>query len=707
MQFLHGKTVLIILAILPVQFASAQNSPDTNSREDSIQTEQLVDYPASYFQRFQPSTALDMVRQVPGFSLNDGDSDRGFIAAVGNVLINDTYPSAKQDTPSAILDRIPANQVARIELIRGQVRGIDLQGQSVVVNVILLGDPKAVVRWDVYTRHNTEAPIKPGVDISLSDRWGGIDYNAGVRIEREANGESGRDSFYDSRGVLLEDSVLAQESTGVDLTGTLNASAWIGRTLTTVNTRVHHETRSPLEISRFTPHVSSKKAREQQLGNELTINQFEFGMDAVRTLNQDLAGKAILLMFREELPRIATRRILDASGKQTSNRIADGNEISTELVGRLETDWTGIPGHNIQLNLEGAYNSLDGSLYQTIDTGAGPIETDVPGSNTLVKESRGDFLLKDIWSLNQFELDYGMGVEVSKLSQTGDAEKVRHFIFMKPHVVLSWSSDKNTQSRLRLAREVAQLDFGDFISATVFEDDDLALGNPDLRPDTTWVAEASHEHRFGRSAVIKVSVFHHWIEDVLDLLPLSATFEAPGNIGNGRRWGLELEGTMPLDWLRLSGAQLEALVRLQDSTVVDPVTGEDRVLSGQGGTFAYRTLVNLNRNNRYMVRLDFRQDLEDAHIAWGWTVAERDERPLFRVNELDVYNEGAAIDAFIETTRWAGLKINLLGENLLNFTNYRDRTFFSGQRDLSAVSSLEVRERLSGRRFTLSVSGSF
>jgi hypothetical protein len=698
---------ILLFAVLCVLQSHMVLAQDNSVDRRSLESQQLVEYPAAYFQRYQPATALDMVRQVPGFSLNDGDADRGFIAAVGNVLINDKYPSAKQDVPSAILDRIPANLVSHIELIRGQVRGIDLQGQAVVVNVILAADPDAVVRWDLYARHNTVAPLKPGVDISLSDNMRGFDYTAGVRVEREANGESGRDYLYDANGLLEEESILDQESTGIDLTGTLNVSGWIGRTLTTINTRLHHETRSPLEISRYTPRITGKSSREQQLGTASTINQLEFGMDAARTLGNRLAGKGIFLIFREQLPRLSTRTIFDNTGKQLSARVADSESITTEVVGRLELDWTGVADHNVQLNLEGAFNSLENTLMQTIDSGFGPVETRVPGANTRVEEYRGDFMLKDIWKLGRFELDYGLGTEVSSISQTGDAEKIRHFIFMKPQVVLVYAADEDNQSRIRLAREVAQLDFDDFVSATVFEDDDLALGNPDLRPDTTWVTEASHEHRFSRTSTLKLTVFHHWIEDVLDLLPLSPDFEAPGNIGDGRRWGMEIESTLPLDWLGFSGAKLDAMLKVQDSSVTDPVTGNLRVLSGQGGVIAYRTLANLNRNNRYQVRLDFRQDLESARIAWGWTVAERDRRTLFKVNELDVNNESAAIDAFIETTRWAGFKVSLLGENLLDFITRRTRTFYAGERDLSAVDSVEIRERYTGRRITLTVSGSF
>jgi outer membrane receptor protein involved in Fe transport len=274
--------------------------------------------------------------------------------------------------------------------------------------------------------------------------------------------------------------------------------------------------------------------------------------------------------------------------------------------------------------------------------------------------------------------------------------------------VLSYTSGQGNQSRIRLAREVSQLDLKDFISATVFEDDDLALGNPNIRPQTTLVTEVSQEQRFGKDKVIKVTGFHHWITDVLDLLPLSASYEAPGNIGDGRRWGVELESTFPLDPLGLPGAKIDFRALWEDSQVTDPVTGLKRRLSGDGGGSGYRTLTTLNTNIGYHLRADFRQDFEAARVAWGWTVADRGQRPLYKVNELDVHSEGAAANVFIETTRWFGIKIRLEAENMLNFQRHRERTIFVGERDLTPVESIIVRDRQHDiSRFALFLNGSF
>ena len=118
------------------------NTQDGRAESPADSENPVVTYGASFFDRYQPNTALDMVNQLPGFQLDDGDDRRGFGGSVGNLLINDRYPSVKQDKASTFLSRIAASRVDRIELIRSQVRDIDLRGRPVVANLILAEDGK-------------------------------------------------------------------------------------------------------------------------------------------------------------------------------------------------------------------------------------------------------------------------------------------------------------------------------------------------------------------------------------------------------------------------------------------------------------------------------------------------------------------------------------------------------------------------------------
>jgi hypothetical protein len=709
------KYILFVFSIGNIFSINLLYAADLGTREDEIilkineadeNEELLVVFPVSFFTRYRPSTALEMVQQIPGFQIDNGELNRGFSDTTGNILINDNYPSAKQDRPSATLDRIPATQVERIELIRGQVRDIDLQGHAVVVNIILQENDQSAIRWEAFYEENNHGPDRPGINMSLSNRWGDIEYLAGFRVQREASGELGPESVVDADGSLTEIRNDERDMTGMRFSGNLNASTQIGQTFIHLNTNLFYKTNNSLFVSNRIPQTAAGNPRKDVVDEQESQKYIELGFDAERKLKNNFVGKGIFLFFYQEIPLLAKRRVVVPASNQNSLRIADSNPQTMETIGRIEFEWTAQDEHSIRINLEGAFNSLENSLLQTLDSGASPLIVDVPGANTRVEEIRGDFLLKDIWSLGAFELDYGIGAEVSSIRQTGDADLERSFFFIKPGVVLSYSPEQSKQTRLYVVREVSQLNFNDFVSSAIFEDNDLALGNPDLQPETTWKLELDHERRFNKDTVITVTAFHHWISNVEDLLPLTDVFEVPGNIGNGSRWGVELESTLPLDWLGLYGAKLDIKGRWQDSSVTDPVTGKNRVLSASGG-FAGPPTFKINSENEFAYNISYRQDFDDVRIAWGMDFSNHADRPLFNVNELEVYHEGKLLRAFIETTRWFGIKISLEGSNLLDYDETRDRTVYTGRRELTPVNFLLLRSRTPGRRMTLTLSGSF
>jgi len=665
---------------------------------------QRVVYSSDFFERYQPETALDMVNQVPGFQLDDGVSTRGFGAAAGNILIDGRRPTAKQDKPSATLNRIPVRLVERIELIRGQVRGIDLVGQSSTVNVILKEDVPAAVYWDLLARHNFEiAPVTIIGSISLTDDWRDIEYNTGLFLRIYSNGDPGTEQVFDGEGNLTEERVEPQKDTGVETRGNLNASTWLGGTLLSVNTNYIYVTEESLRPS-YRTSVPEGIVNDVLIADDFWTLDIELGIDAERQINQYLITKGIFLYNRGEKDSLKSQRNIDEIGDQRLLKLADTNNVAEESIARLELNWSRFANHTIQVNLEGALNILDGTLVQTEDTGSGPIVVDVPGANTRVEERRGNLLVKDTWSVGKFELDYGLGIEVSTISQTGDARQKRHFTFFKPQGVLTYSPVKERQTRLSVTKEVSQLDFNDFVSAANFEDDDLAFGNPDLTPETSWIAELSQEWRYGDSGVVKLTAFHHWISDVEDLLPITIDFEVPGNIGSGRRWGMIFETTVPMDRIGLSNAKLDFEARYQDSVVTDPVTGNERVLSDAG---VFGTSPGFRNENNYAFGLFYRQEFEKQRTSWGWSFRTRAKRPVFKVNELDIHDESTEYNFFVETTRWFGIKIRVDGLNVTDHVETRNRAVYAGERGLSPVEFREVTEAYNGARLMVTLSGTF
>ena len=666
--------------------------------------QEVVTFAADFFARYQPNSALDMVQRVPGFQIDDGDNKRGFGAASGNILINDRYPSAKQDEASSILERIPASQVERVDLIRGQVRGIDLRAQSVVASVILREEVPAAARWEVLLRKNFDhSPLTVRSGFSVSDTWKDMEYNAGLVYRRFRSGEEGIEDIFSPSGALLEARLEETFRRGDAALANFNMLTWVGNTPVTANIQL-----GTTEARDTVDSVAAPRAPAAQ-NNDFFVDdsdkqEFELGADAELRLSKNLLAKAISLYAREDEDLRSVQNRFDDAGELELIRVASSNVVQSETITRLEFDWAGWRDHAVKFDIELARNAIDGTLVQTVDNGSGPVEVPVPGANIRVEEDRIDFLLIDTWFRDVFEIDYGIGGESSTLRQSGDATSKRSFTFLKPTLSVAYSPSQQRQTRLRLAREVSQLRFEDFVSSTQFEDDDVALGNPDLEPESSWVAELSEERRFGELGVVKITLFYNWISEVEDLLPINEMFEVPGNIGSGDRRGAKLEATLPLERLGLGGARLDIEARVQDSSVVDPVTGSDRVLSGRGN---FDKPLSLDDQNRYAFALNFRQDFEAQRLAWGWELRKRGKRFEYRVNELVEYEDGLEANVFVEATRWWGLKMRLTAQNLTDFNQYRYRTIYTGERELSPLDVVEVRDRTDGIRVLLTLSGSF
>ena len=94
-------------------------------------------YEPAYFAQFAPRNALDMVTRIPGFVITEQrGSARGLGQASQNVLINGERLSSKSDGARDQLQRIPASDVVRIEIVDGTVLDIPgLTGQ--VANVVV------------------------------------------------------------------------------------------------------------------------------------------------------------------------------------------------------------------------------------------------------------------------------------------------------------------------------------------------------------------------------------------------------------------------------------------------------------------------------------------------------------------------------------------------------------------------------------------
>ena len=132
----------------------------------------MLVYPASYFASAQLNTAYDMVTRLPGFVFTDTNTQqRGYAGSMGNVFINGAPPASKTDVLSSVLTRISIADVDRIEVIRGGAPGIDMQGLTVIANVILKrgGNHVIVTLADMIYGDGHQGPA---ASVEFNGQWG-------------------------------------------------------------------------------------------------------------------------------------------------------------------------------------------------------------------------------------------------------------------------------------------------------------------------------------------------------------------------------------------------------------------------------------------------------------------------------------------------------------------------------------------------------
>lgn len=639
-------------------------------------------YDAAFFQQYNPQTALDMVRQTPGFSLDGGDDRRGFSGAVGNLLIDGLRPSTKSQSLDDILSRIPAGQVVRIEVLRGAAVAGDASGRSTLLNVVRTSNAGSGL-WKIGFEDNVVRPAPQG-ELSYSGRSGQLEYGAGASYYSQYRTQLGWRQLSDSTGTPTRfvDTPSPRLFRNASVNGNFALPLAGGRLSGTSQLDWHrfHADNSLLFFDNSGANTLNFLGdfTEQHRSGEIGVNyDREAGPWTIALIG---------LVNRNRYNSDEFDTFTDPSGVVTSVQSQALRQESGESIARGTLARALTPAHRIEFGAEGAYNSLDQKLAFTEDSGGGPVPVTIPNSNVLVEEERAELFGVHTWRPNdQWTVETRLAWETSTLTFTGDTNDTVELSFWKPSVQLTRSFAGNNQLRFRVYRDVGQLDFGDFASAANVADNLISGGNPELVPQTDWRAELGGDFRLPGGAALGLTLTRHQYRDVADVVKITIpdppnpdiVFDAPGNIGDAEETTLEVNFSTPLTAL-LPGGRITIEGMLRDTSVTDPVTGLDRIIS-----FSPESRLNI----------DFRQDLNAHKLAWGISYFKEGEFQAYRFNEIDTAEEGPWVDAFIESTALPNnMKLRLTAANIFGGTINRDRRFFTPDR-AGAFDSQDLRKR--------------
>jgi outer membrane receptor for ferrienterochelin and colicins len=684
----RNRAGLIAAALLASAAAPAWANQEPRETDRSVEGARV--YLPEDFARFAPRNAHDMVRQIPGFSIQRESQARGLGQASGNVLVNGQRISGKSNDAVTELGRIPAGSVVRIEVVDGSTLNIaGLSGQ--VANVIVeAAGISGQFQWRGEARARNTRPLFTNGSASISGASGPLAFTLGLRNEAFRAGNAGPAEIFDASGALID---LRQEralfsgdrprvSAGIKYDGPGGAvgNLNLGYERYYFNLRETSDRRGPGQPDRFRTLSTTEREHNYEISGD-----YELG----------LAGGRLKLIGLHQFERspIDTRLVTtfaDGSPAAGSRFFRVGDE--TETVGRAEYRWRG-GASDWQLSAEAAFNSLDNvsHLYTLLPDGS-QAELPLPGGTARVTEDRYEGALTWGRPLSpSLALQASLGAEHSTLSQTGPLGLTRAFFRPKGFVTAAWKASPRLDVNARLERRVGQLNFFDFLASENLGRESGDAANPDLVPPQSWEAEVEAARNLGPWGTTRVRAYAHLIEDIIDQIPIGLTGESPGNLDQAVLVGGEWKSTFQLAPLGWTGARLDARLQFQTSRLADPLTGDPRRISN-----------DLLR----VVDFNLRHDVPGTDWAWGGQLSQQRRSASVRLGEISRNFELSPFMAamFVEHKDVAGLTVRASFRNLLGANDYFERIVSTGRRG-SPVAFLETRNRSVGPVFALTVSG--
>lgn len=661
-------------------------------------------YPAAYFDQFSPRTALQMVRQVPGFAFNEDDDDdaRGFGTASANVLINGKRISGKSNGVTEVLERIPANTVDRIELVDGA--SLDIPGLSgQVVNVIAqVSGVSGVYEWQALWREDLP-PYYNGVEFSVTGERGGLGWTVSLESDPDRRGARGLETVRDGDGELYELRVEELDMITEEYIGAV-ALNWGRNNGDEANLSVQYGAKAYEQTEEsFRSPLDGRDGTLRVFQTDEDTFALESGGDYALTLGPGRL-KFIGLYARTVEPVVSETVSVALTGDVLSERRFERDLTESESIARLEYGWTPTQGRDWQVSLEGVYNLLEAeSALFTRDAGGGLEAVDLADPKTQVDEVRAEAFLTHTRSVSpRWTVQGGLGGEYSVLAtganseqdsgQASGAGQERSFTRPKGFFTTSFAPAETTSWAVRVERSVGQLDFLDFVSSQDLDVDQSTQGNGQIVPQQSWDGSVQLDHQFGGLGAGTVRVFGSLIEDRVENIPLGADSEGPGNVDRAHLYGIELAFTVNLETIGWDGVTVEVEGFWQDSSVDDPLTGQARAFSGE---------------TVYDHQLDVRHDIPGTDWAWGVGLAVQEQAQDYRLDAVSLF-ELAPVNSWmwLEHKNIGGLNGRVSVFNLFDRDVNFSQDFYTPNRT-GALLRAEDRSRNYGPVLRLRLSGTF
>ena len=665
----------------------------------------VLSYDLEYFQRFEPNTVGDMVKRVPGAAFvgsdimeYDGVQLRGLGGGYTQVLINGKKVPGAGDDRSFWVDRIPAEMVDRIEVLRSNSANRSGDAVAGAINIILrdaYGFDGSYLRIGVNRRDDGE--VNPTFGAVASGEALGGRLLGGINVQDRYRAKTKRSDRYadPSMEELVSWEDQEEVKDGRDYSGNLSYTADVGETgrfsidgfyvktdrdVTEVSFEEEYDDGEV--ITADVPGLSTVDQQNWGIGAEYRFDMAggttEIDLDHARFEDKSMESEEAHAHVDGEWDGSEAERLdIDASDAETSLKLAH-----KRTLGATEMEF-GVDYRTKKRDINHAYYEFaadeegDPVVYE-LDTRIG----------SLIEETRIDPYLMFSGTAGTLAWEAGLRYETTdsdiESSQDGDVIRVsKDYGELLPSLHLKWDLTEADRISLSLARSIKRPNFNELIPALLdgeYGDNDY-IGNPELDPETANGLDLGYERRLGKHGVVGINFFYRDVQNLIELVntgepseemqdaweemvedgdyptveeamaaePADSWLFTSANVGDGKVYGVEFDLSTPLTAFGMddTGVFMNYAYIKSD---VDDFMGERR----------------FNNQARSAFNVGFIQDLPTLAASFGVSYRKQGDAYERIVGEEVTIRYGKDLEAFVEKRFGDNVSLRLTASNLLD-----------------------------------------
>lgn len=711
------KSILLLGAVIsPFMFAglaAAQDAPQTpetaleevivtgrpvfrNRTEDVVPT---LSYDLEYFQRFEPLTVGDALRRVPSVTFlsdvleSDGVRLRGLDPGYTQILINGERVPGGGDDRSFFVDRIPAELIERVEVVRSSSANRSGDAVAGAINIVLR---------DAYTLNG--GYIRGGAILFPDGEVGGT-FGAvyggqalggrllvGASVQDRRNPKDKFSQRFDRPGGTLDNvEVQTDVRSGTDYSFNADYQVDVGPgelSLSGVFVRTErYQNEDSIEY----------RGGRQQTADLLTINDNDVD---IQTDNLSLRGRYEVPMlggetrfklgyasFNDDQTEFENEAeyLRDATPFPEEDRFTADFEIrdlrDEEVSAALEHTRPLSDSSEIEFGVQAVKKDRDSDIQTAarvrfnVPNAPTPRPTQPPfvfaNNDYVIEETRIDPYVMVSGENGALKWEAGLRYETTDTTIAGIDND---YAVLLPSASLRLKLNDTDRLIVSGGRTIRRPRFNDLAPVTLEEEhgDNDFRGNPLLDPETAWGVDMGVERRLGRDGVVGLNVFYRDVTDLIEDVNTgvqgsggAGTFiESIDNVGDGQVYGVEFDLSTPLTFVGMENTGVFLNASYLDSKV-DDVLGERR----------------FNDQSDYVVNVGFTHDIPAWQAAFGATYRKQGDA-FGRVYAEEVRTSyGADLEVFLEKRLFQNAVIRLTAINLLDSS--KDEVFdkFADQAD--------------------------